>query len=65
MSNEMSKGELARREIHPRSKPLDLDQLIISSLEGGLLLSRLQNSDAPLRNIQLHLHHHLDNHVPS
>jgi TetR/AcrR family transcriptional repressor of nem operon len=51
---------IARREINPRIKPLDLAQLIISSLEGALLLSRLQNSTAPLRNIQLHLHHHLD-----
>ena len=54
-----------RREINPRIKPLELAQLIISSLEGALLLSRLQNSDAPLRNIQLHLHHHLDHSVRS
>jgi TetR/AcrR family transcriptional regulator, transcriptional repressor for nem operon len=56
---------IARREINPRIKPLYLAQLIISSLEGALLLSRLQNSNAPLRNIQLHLHHHLDHHVRS
>jgi TetR/AcrR family transcriptional repressor of nem operon len=56
---------IARREINARIKPLDLAQLIISSLEGALLLSRLQNSNAPLRNIQLHLHHHLDNSVRS
>ena len=54
---------IARREINTRTKPRDLAQLIISSLEGALLLSRLQNSSAPLRNIQLHLHHHLDHHV--
>jgi len=54
---------VARCEINPRIKPLDLAQLIISSLEGALLLSRLQNSNAPLRNIQLHLHHHLDHSV--
>jgi TetR/AcrR family transcriptional repressor of nem operon len=56
---------IARREINARVKPLDLAQLIISSLEGALLLSRLQNSNAPLRNIQLHLHDHLDNSVRS
>ena len=56
---------IARREINPRIKPLDLAQLIISSLEGALLLSRLQDSRAPLHNIQLHLHHHLDRHVRS
>jgi len=56
---------IACHEINPRTKPLDLAQLIISSLEGALLLSRLQNSDAPLRNIQLHLHHHLDHSVRS
>jgi TetR/AcrR family transcriptional repressor of nem operon len=54
---------VARCEINPRIKPLDLAQLIISSLEGALLLSRLQNSNVPLRNIQLHLHHHLDHSV--
>jgi TetR/AcrR family transcriptional repressor of nem operon len=54
---------IARREINARTKPLDLAQLIISSLEGALLLSRLQNSSAPLRNMQLHLHAHLDHHV--
>jgi TetR/AcrR family transcriptional repressor of nem operon len=54
---------IARREINPRTKPLELAQLIISSLEGALLLSRLQNSSAPLRNIQLHLHHHLDHSI--
>ena len=56
---------IARREINARIKPLDLAQLIIGSLEGALLLSRLQNSNVPLRNIQLHLHHHLDNSVRS
>ncbi|HET6929589.1 MAG TPA: TetR/AcrR family transcriptional regulator [Candidatus Acidoferrum sp.] len=56
---------VASREISARIKPLDLAQLIISSLEGALLLSRLQNSSAPLRNMQFHLHHHLDNHVRS
>ena len=56
---------MARREINARIKPLDLAQLIIGSLEGALLLSRLQNSNAPLRNIQLHLLHHLDNSVRS
>jgi len=56
---------IARREINARIKPLELAQLIIGSLEGALLLSRVQNSNAPLRNIQLHLHHHLDNSVRS
>ena len=55
----------ARQEINPRTKPHDLAQLIISSLEGALLLSRLQDSSAPLRNMQLHLHHHLDHSVRS
>src|SRR5579859_5956688 len=56
---------IARREINTRTKPHDLAQLIISSLEGALLLSRLQNSHAPLRKMQLHLHHHLDHDVRS
>src|SRR5258708_494391 len=56
---------IARREINPRTKPLELAQLIIGSLEGALLLSRLQNSSAPLRNIPLHLHHHLAHAIPA
>jgi TetR/AcrR family transcriptional repressor of nem operon len=56
---------IARREINPRTKPLELAQLIIGSLEGALLLSRLQDTCAPLRNMQLHLHHHLDHSVRS
>ena len=56
---------IARREISAGTNPLDLAQLIISSLEGALLLSRLQNSSVPLHNIQLHLHHHLDHRVCS
>lgn len=56
---------IARHEINPRTKPLELAQLIISSLEGALLLSRLQDSTAPLRNMQHHLHDHLDHSVRS
>ncbi len=56
---------IACREINTRTNPHDLAQLIISALEGALLLSRLQNSPAPLLNMQLHLHYHLDQHVRS
>ena len=56
---------IARCEIHSGIKPVELAHLIISSLEGALLLSRLQNSSAPLRSMQIHLHHHLDHHVRS
>jgi len=46
---------IARREINARIKPLDPSQLIIGSLEGALLLSRVQNSNARPPEHQLHL----------
>ncbi len=54
---------IKKRQIDPRIHPLKLSQLIIGSLEGALLISRLQNSDEPLRCIRQHLDQYLEHSV--
>ena len=54
---------IKKQEIDHRIDPLILSQLIIGSLEGALLISRLQKSDAPLRAIKQHLSEYLEQHV--
>jgi TetR/AcrR family transcriptional repressor of nem operon len=51
------------RQINRQTNPRQLAELIIATLEGALLLSRLQNSRQPLHNAKSHLHHHLDHSV--
>jgi TetR/AcrR family transcriptional regulator, transcriptional repressor for nem operon len=51
---------IARKEIHSRVDPQKLAQWIIASLEGALLLSRLQKDEAPLHNTREHLDLYLD-----
>jgi TetR/AcrR family transcriptional repressor of nem operon len=54
---------IKRHRIHPRVQPRQLSQLIVGSLEGALLLSRLQNNDEPLRAIRKHLDEFLEHSV--
>jgi TetR/AcrR family transcriptional repressor of nem operon len=54
---------IKKRQIDPRVHPLKLSHLIIGSLEGALLISRLQNDDEPLRAIRKHLHEFLEHSV--
>jgi TetR/AcrR family transcriptional repressor of nem operon len=54
---------IEKQEIDHRTDPLKLSQLIIGSLEGALLISRLQKSDEPLRAIKQHLSEYLENNV--
>jgi TetR/AcrR family transcriptional repressor of nem operon len=51
---------VARREIQPRMNCKALGQLIISTLEGALLISRLENDRAPLEQARRHLHGYLE-----
>jgi TetR/AcrR family transcriptional regulator, transcriptional repressor for nem operon len=51
---------IAKREIKTRVDPMALAQLIISTLEGALLISRLENDRAPLDRVRRHLCEHLD-----
>jgi len=54
---------IRKRQIDPRVHPLKLSQLIIGSLEGALLISRLQKSEEPLRSVRQHLDDYLDQSV--
>jgi TetR/AcrR family transcriptional repressor of nem operon len=54
---------IEKHQIDHHIDPLKLSQLIIGSLEGALLISRLQNSDEPLRAIKQHLSEYLEQNV--
>ena len=54
---------IRKREIVPGVAPRQLSELVISSLEGALLISRLQNDGEPLRAMRRHLHEHLEQQV--
>jgi TetR/AcrR family transcriptional repressor of nem operon len=62
LSNITTEG-IKRRQIDRRVDPLKLSQLIIGSLEGALLISRLQNDDEPLRAVKQHLAEYLEQNV--
>jgi len=51
-------GEI-RRDVDPKT----VATLIISGLEGALMMSRLERSEDPLRRVQAHLNHYLDTQV--
>ena len=51
---------IQKKQIDPHIQPRKLSQLIIASLEGALLLSRLQKNDEPLRGMQQHLVNYLE-----
>jgi TetR/AcrR family transcriptional regulator, transcriptional repressor for nem operon len=54
---------IARREIRSRIDPRALGQLIISTLEGALLISRLENDRTPLDQVRYHLREYLETNV--
>lgn len=49
----------ARRDVEPK----DVATLVVASLEGALMMSRILRSEEPLRQIQMHLNGHLDREV--
>jgi TetR/AcrR family transcriptional repressor of nem operon len=51
---------IQKKQISGSIDPRKLTQLIIGSLEGALLLSRLQKNDEPLRGIRQHLVDYLE-----
>ena len=57
--SQAQKGGEARPEVDPKS----LATLIVSSLEGALMISRIQRNDDALRRVQAHLDAYLDEHV--
>ena len=50
-------------EIRPETDPAKLANLIISCMEGSLMISRLERSDEPMRNARAYLDAHLEAHV--
>jgi TetR/AcrR family transcriptional repressor of nem operon len=51
---------LKKHQIDRHVAPRQLSQLIIGSLEGALLISRLQNDEEPLRAMRQHLNEYLE-----
>ena len=49
-----------QREIRPGADPEVVATLIVASLEGALMMSRIQRSDKALRLVQSHLNRYLD-----
>lgn len=52
-----------KHEIDAHIEPRQLSQWIIGTLEGALLISRLQKDDQPLQNARHNLHHYLEQNV--
>jgi len=52
-----------RREIDTRTHPRRLSQLIIGSLEGALMISRIEANDGPLEDAQAFLYEYLEQNV--
>jgi TetR/AcrR family transcriptional regulator, transcriptional repressor for nem operon len=52
-----------RGETRPAVDPKAVATLIVTSLEGALMISRLQRNDEALRHIQSHLNRYLDDEV--
>jgi TetR/AcrR family transcriptional repressor of nem operon len=53
----------ARGEARPEVDPKVVSTLIVASLEGSLMMSRLQRNDETLRRVQSHLNQYLDHEV--
>jgi TetR/AcrR family transcriptional repressor of nem operon len=62
LSNIAAEG-IKKEQIAAGVDPLELAQLIIGSLEGALLISRLQNDDQPLCRARQHLDKYLEESV--
>jgi TetR/AcrR family transcriptional repressor of nem operon len=59
----MIRAGIKAREIRPRVDAMRLATLIISSLEGAIMLCRLERSDEALRAIQIHLDDYLETQI--
>ena len=56
-------GGIKRKEIRREINPRTLAALIIASLEGGLMIRRLEKTDEGLRAVQAHLDSYLESEV--
>jgi TetR/AcrR family transcriptional regulator, transcriptional repressor for nem operon len=62
LSNITAEG-IKKEQIATGVDPLELAQLIIGSLEGALLISRLESNDQPLRKARQHLDKYLEEEI--
>src|ERR1700680_2024318 len=53
----------ARAETQPGVDPKAVATLVVASLEGALMMRRIQRSDEALRRVQAHLNRYLDDEV--
>ena len=56
-------GGIKTREIRPRVNPKKLATLIISSLEGAIMVYRLERNEQALHGVQAHLDDYLETEV--
>ena len=54
-----------RGETRPNVDAKTVATIIVATLEGGLMMSRLQRNEEALRRVQLHLNKYLDNEIAS
>lgn len=54
---------IERREVHPTVDPDETATLLIATLEGALMMSRLYGNDKHMRRAINHLTEHIENHV--
>ncbi|MGB2899116.1 MAG: TetR family transcriptional regulator C-terminal domain-containing protein, partial [Candidatus Acidiferrum sp.] len=59
----MIRAGIKTREIRPRVDPKKLATLIISSLEGAIMVYRLDRTEEALRGVQAHLGSYLETEV--
>jgi hypothetical protein len=52
-----------QRHARPDVDPTAVATLIVASLEGAVMMSRIQRSDEALRRVQSHLNEYLDREV--
>ena len=52
-----------QRGAHPRVDPKAVATMIVASLEGAFMMSRIQRNDEALRHVQSHLNRYLDSEV--
>ena len=59
----MIRGGIKTREIRPTVNPKKLATLIISSLEGAIMVYRLERNEQALHGVQAHLDDYLETEV--
>jgi hypothetical protein len=52
-----------QRDAHPQVDAKAVATLIVASLEGAFMMSRIQRNDEALRQVQTHLNRYLDREV--